>query len=327
MVNLFDLEGGQIGDENRSSSPPLGGAISSEAIHKMMGGSVSLEEIRKRRTFSEKEPREFYNFLSKFKILDEIQWNTKTLTMAIEQVCWDIAKERIAHVELKLSVDKYSQQMHCGPKEVSEFIYKQCLEESQKHGFQMALVLCLKYEANRERQKEIAKLVEDPDVARCFIGIDLVGDEAYYDSDFYADILRPWKQVGKGLVAHVGETQSAENVRTAIEKIGVRRVAHGIQAFHDPSIRSLAKERDVCFDVALSSNLYTGVVPDLKNHPVRFLLEHDVPFTIGTDDPTVLDTTLDKEYGLLSDAFGLNDLQLISIIRNSAKYAFGGKLI
>jgi adenosine deaminase len=276
-------------------------------------------------TFADDEPKCFYNFLSKFNILDEIRWDEWALDYAITQVCWDIAREHIDYAELKFSVDRYSQSLGWPNERVVKFIHGIIERECDKWGMYIALVLSLKYSTDKERQRQIAKLIET-DAAECIIGIDLVGDEAKFDPAFYAEIFAEWKKAGKGLEAHVGESQPAENVRIAIEKLGVHRVAHGIKAADYPDILALAKERNVCFDTALTSNLFTGVVPSLQEHPVKRLLDQGVAVTIGTDDPAILLTDLDREYTLLQTTFGLSDEQVIDVMHNSYLHAFPKRL-
>jgi adenosine deaminase len=272
-------------------------------------------------TFADDEPKNFYNFLSKFNILDEIHWDEWALDYAITQVCWDIAREHIDYAELKFSVDRYSQSLGWPNQRVVKFIHDIIERECDKWGMYIALVLSLKYSTDKERQRQIAKLIET-DAADCIVGIDLVGDEGVFTPDFYVPIFREWKKAGKGLEAHVGESQSAENVRIAIEKLGVHRVAHGIKAADYPDILALAKERNVCFDTALTSNLFTGVVPSLREHPAKRLINQGVAVTIGTDDPAILGTDLDKEYSLLQTTFKLSDEQIIDVMYNSYLYAF-----
>jgi adenosine deaminase len=84
----------------------------------------------------------------------------------------------------------------------------------------------------------------------------------------------------------------------------------------------VANERKVCFDIALSSNLYTGIVKDIKQHPITDMLEAGCIITIGTDDPAVLETTIDKEYKILMNELKIPEETVIELMTNSVKHAF-----
>lgn len=303
----------------RSSSSSLGGSISAKTVHALLAlPHENLDQITSKMTFANGDPYTFDKFLEKFHILEQVNWDERALGYVLGQVCWDMAKECLDYVELKFSVDKYK---FATPAEIIRFIYDRVEAGTSKWGIRVALVLSLKYEADRELQRRVAKVISDPKVVDLLGGIDIVGNEAFFERDFYQPIMREWKEAGKGLQMHVGETQSAKNVRTALE-LGIDRIAHGIRAVDDPDLLSFIKERDVCFDIALTSNIMTGVVKDIGSHPVGRILEAGCAVTIGTDDPYILQTTLDKEYELLRKHFNVGDEQLMDIMHNSIKYAF-----
>lgn len=305
----------------------VGGSISANTVwnilqlQKKHNHYKSLEHVIQKLTFCDGDEYDFQVFLRKFDILDTIAWDAQAISIAFEQICRDVYLEGIKYCELKLTINKYVQHTNWTDEAVIKFIYDKVQEQKKKYGIEIVLVLCLKYESDRHRQKEIANLINNPEIADKLVGIDLVGNEEFFDVDFYESIFDDWRKAGKGLQAHVGESQGVENVRFAIERLGVQRLAHGIRILEDESLISIIKERNICFDIALTSNLYTGVVTDIKSHPVLRLLDVGCSITIGTDDPTVLNTNLDKEYNLLS-SIGVDSGTIEKIKENSAKYAF-----
>lgn len=285
------------------------------------GTKLSPDDVLKQIAFVNGEKPSFRAFLNKFRIFEEIKWDVRAICDVVEQIVWDVARECINYAELKFSVDKYVQSTELSPQEVIRVFHDRVLFESSKWGCKIALVLSLKYESDRDHQRKMARLIED-DVSECLAGIDLVGDEACFDGAFYGPLLAEWGQAGKGVEAHVGETCGAGNVRVAIEQFGATRIAHGIRAVDDPSVLALARERDVCFDIALTSNVCTRAVEDIANHPVCRLLDEGCAVTIGTDDPVILQTNLDQEYLLLRQICNLDDDTIMDIMYNSVKYAF-----
>lgn len=299
------------------------GSIQPELVHELMPvGDLTLQEIEKRIIFSNGDKFGFDSFFSKFDIFNEIEWTEQKISRCIKQIVWDLAAERIEYAEIHFSIDKYLNSMSWTPKEALRFISRELSEVGDWWGVQVESILSLKYETDKEKQKEISKIIEDPDVLDCVVGLDLVGNEDFFDFEFYAPIFKQWKQAGKGLIAHAGESGSPENVKNAIVELGVDRIAHGIRIIDDKDVISIAKDHDIYFDIALTSNIMTRVVRDISEHPVSTMLSEGCKINIGTDDPVICGTTLDKEYGILSKVFGIKTDQLLEIMENSIMSAF-----
>jgi aminodeoxyfutalosine deaminase len=81
-----------------------------------------------------------------------------------------------------------------------------------------------------------------------------------------------------------------------LDALHADRVRHGIRAVEDPALLEELAERRVVLDVTPLSNLRTGVVPSLGEHPLPGLLAAGIPCTVSTDDPEMFDTDLTREY-------------------------------
>jgi adenosine deaminase len=86
-------------------------------------------------------------------------------------------------------------------------------------------------------------------------------------------------------------------------------------------MRRLATDR-VTLEVCISSNLHTGAVEAIDQHPLRRFLDAGVLVTLGTDNPTVSATTLTEEYLLAIDAFALSQEEVDRLIQNGHDAAF-----
>jgi adenosine deaminase len=306
-----------------------GGSISASTLQNIIkhhGGDISIQEIEKQLLFKKNEKKTFHGFLNKFNILDKIKWDPWSIDYTIRQIVWNLSKEGIKYCELKLSIGRYIKDTGWTPEDVIKHIDYILQEEGQRWDIQVGISLCLKYESKPKLQKRIAKIILDNKARDAVTAIDLVGDEAYFSPKLYKPIFKLWKEAGKGLQAHVGESCSAENVQLAIEYLGVQRIAHGIQIINNINIMKMVKERGIPLDIALTSNLYTGVVKKIKQHPIKKFFDFGIPITIGTDDPIILNTNLVKEYELAKKNFGFSDEELNKIMSNSFKFAFHPKI-
>lgn len=305
----------------------LGGAIPVETVwhilHKESGINIGLEELRNTMTYaSDHGPYWFDKFLRKFDILNSIHWNENNISQTIEDVISMTAKQGVSYAEIKFSVNKYLEYLTMTADELTVFICDSLRAAARRNNIVIAPILSIKYESSRDSQEAIMNLIDHAEVCDALTGIDLVGNEAYFDAEFYSPFFRQWKSAGKGLIAHVAESQSAENLRLAIEKMQIDRVSHGIMAAGHPEILAIAKDNNIAFDAALTSNMKTGIVHTLKNHPIKTLLENGCQVSLGTDDPVVFDTTLVREYELASREVGLTLDEIDKMKRTAIERAF-----
>lgn len=147
------------------------------------------------------------------------------------------------------------------------------------------------------------------------------GDEAGGPVEEFREVFRYARENGLRLAPHAGETAGPESVWAALE-CGAERIGHGIRSIEDPALVRHLRERDIPLEVCISSNICTGAVSSLREHPVRRLYDAGVPIVLNTDDPAMFHTTLLREYELARDEFGFGDEDLRHLARNSLRYAF-----
>lgn len=139
---------------------------------------------------------------------------------------------------------------------------------------------------------------------RGVVGVGLGGLEAEYPPEPYADVFALAKSLGLGSVPHAGEVAGAASVRGALEALGADRLRHGIRAEEDPGLVRELAGRGTVLDVCPLSNLRTGTVRSLEEHPLPRLVAAGVRCSISTDDPAMFDTDLSRDYDAAT-SFGL----------------------
>lgn len=155
------------------------------------------------------------------------------------------------------------------------------------------------------------------------VSIGIGGDEAGGPAHWFADAYRAARESGLHLTAHAGETAGPESIWAALE-IGAERIGHGIRAIDDPVLVAHLRDRQIPLEVCITSNVMTGAVPSLGQHPVRRLFDAGVPITLNTDDPGIFRTSLDREFAIAHTHFGFTEAELETVRRNADRYRFVG---
>jgi adenosine deaminase/aminodeoxyfutalosine deaminase len=167
------------------------------------------------------------------------------------------------------------------------------------------------------RVAELAAARQKQDVVAFGIG----GSEERGPAELFTDAFAFARGEGLHVVAHAGESAGPESIWAALE-LGVERIGHGIAAAGDARLMAHLRENNIPLEICITSNLVTGVVKRLEDHPVRRLYDAGVPITLNTDDPAMFRCTLEGEYRLATDVFGFTEDELKGIAENGFRYAF-----
>jgi aminodeoxyfutalosine deaminase len=144
---------------------------------------------------------------------------------------------------------------------------------------------------------------------RGIVGIGLGGEEALHPPEKFEEAFRLVREEGFGSVPHAGEVVGPPSIWGAIDALAADRVRHGIRAVEDPELLRELAERQIVLDVTPISNLRTGVVRSLDEHPLPELVAAGIPCSVSTDDPEMFDTDLTREYEAVA-SLGLHPRQL-----------------
>ncbi len=146
------------------------------------------------------------------------------------------------------------------------------------------------------------------------VGFGLGGDEAAGPASNFARVFADVRAEGLGVTVHAGEVPTMgeaarRSVREAVELCGATRIGHGVAAGADPVLLALLAARGVHIEACPRSNVATGAVERLEDHPLPAFLAAGVPCSLNTDDRTLFGLDLTGEFAAVVAACGLDDAQ------------------
>ncbi len=159
------------------------------------------------------------------------------------------------------------------------------------------------------------------------VGFGLGGDETAGPAADFAALFAAVKAEGFGVSIHAGEIPdmgeaATESVRQAVEACGADRIGHGLAAAGDPGLLDLLAGRGVCVELCPRSNMATGNIARLEDHPLRAFLDAGVPCCLNTDDRTLFGLDLRGEYAAAQDELGLTDAEQERMLEAARKAIF-----
>ncbi len=144
------------------------------------------------------------------------------------------------------------------------------------------------------------------------VGLGLDGNEAVLGrtTSKFTEVYARAGELGLGRTVHSGESSGPEGVWDVLEYLCVDRIDHGVWAIEDPVLTAELAQAGITLNITPTSNVITGLYPDLESHPIGRFMEAGVPVTINSDDPQAMSLTLSGEIEAIGRIhhWSLNDL-------------------
>lgn len=207
------------------------------------------------------------------------------------------------------------------------------LERGKKDfGVHYGVIVCAMRHMEPAVSQEIAELaVEFRNLG--VVGFDLAGEEGGYPPKKHVDAFHYIQRENFNITIHAGEAFGKESIWQAIQWCGAHRIGHGTRLIEDMKIKdgevlsmgTLAQyvlDKRIPIEICLTSNVHTGAVKSLEEHPFGILYKYKFRVTLNTDDRLMSGITLTDEYAIANEIFGLGLDELEKVTINAMKSAF-----
>ncbi|WP_204080809.1 adenosine deaminase [Mycobacterium riyadhense] len=191
------------------------------------------------------------------------------------------------------------------------------------------LVTAMRHAAVSREIAELAIRFRDKGV----VGFDIAGAEAGHPPTRHLDAFEYMRDNNARFTIHAGEAFGLPSIHEAIAFCGADRLGHGVRITDDIDVgpdggvtlgrlASILRDKRIPLELCPSSNVQTGAVASIADHPFDLLARTRFRVTVNTDNRLISDTTMTLEMHRLVEAFGYgwSDLERFTI--NAMKSAF-----
>lgn len=282
--------------------------------------SWSPEELRPYVQVVDDTP-DFLGFLAKFKLLRRFYSSREAVMRVAYEAVADAAADNIRYLELRFNPVALALNQGFSFEDVADWVSIATQQAQQDHTIQVRLIVQLgRHEPQYAHQ--LAEIAADRQ-GKGIVAIDLAGDEINYPiTPHFVEVFTWARKQGLHVTVHAAEAGGANNAREAVERLGAERIGHGVRAREDLAVMDLLKKRQITLEICPTSNLQTGIVPKLANHPLYSFYQIGIPVTINTDDPSVSNTTLTDEFQVAMRGANVPFRAIPDMILNAARAAF-----
>lgn len=304
-------------------------------LHVHMDGSVRLQtmiELAKEQgvslpTYDIEELKEFFvvsdvtkpEYLKRCELTQAVLQSRRAIRRVVSEIVWDLEAQGLLYAEIRV-VPQHHIMRGLSQRQVVDAALeglKYALESCKQ--IKVNLILCTMRGADAKDNFET--VVEAANhMGLGVVGMDIIGDEFTYRNEMYEEQFRLLREEHIPFTVHAGVLE-ADSIRQILD-YGASRIGHGVRALEDADLMETLKEIGIVMEMCPSSNLQTGAVKSLDEHPIRAFFDAGVKVAVGTNDLTICNTTLEHEYTLLHEHLGFTKEEIYQMNLNAIDGAF-----
>lgn len=262
------------------------------------------------------ECRDLNEYLEKFDYPLSLLQTPEGIAMSVSNLLEELSVQGLMYAEIR-----FAPQLHLTKGLSQRQVVEAAISGLEDAPIPCGLILCcMRMPDNKAENLETVRLAKDY-LGKGVVAVDLAGAEAVFPTKNFSDEFALARELGVPYTIHAGEADGRDSIYTALE-FGTKRIGHGIRAWEDPALLKTLAAEGITLECCPTSNLNTQIFQDLRDYPIRVMLEEGVRFTVNTDNMTVSNTTLAREWQLLMDHFPLEQSDVIRIFLNAVDAAF-----
>ena len=263
------------------------------------------------------------DFLSCFDLPLKLMQGEENLYRMAYELVETLAIQNLCYAEIRFA-PQYHSFNGLSQSDVVECVLKGIKDACRDYpSLEVGLILCMILAVGYDNEKENRETIQVTHhyLGKGVVALDLAGAEGYREMSEFEELFMEAKKLNIPYTIHAGESGPAKNVLCALS-FSPKRIGHGQAAIYDIVAVDKLKELKVPIELCVTSNVQCHVCPSFVEHPIRKLYEAGVIITVNTDNMTISDTTLVKEYEKLVKYYRITREELIECNVNSINASF-----
>jgi len=218
---------------------------------------------------------DFAHFIEVYIAVNALVTTGEDVEALVVGLARDLAAGNVRYAEV--TVTPYSHLMVGIPAEhVTAALESGRRRAASSHGVELGYVFDIPSECGPQSGVDTARWVLDH-APTGTVAFGLGGPEIGFPREVFGDAFDMVRASGLPSVPHAGETTGPESVWSALDRLGAQRIGHGIGAAQDDRLMAHLADRRIPLEICPTSNICTGAVRDLTEHPFMALWDAGVP--------------------------------------------------
>ena len=259
--------------------------------------------------------KDLNEYLKKFDFPVSLLQTKNAITLSISNLLNELKDDGLQYAELRFAP---LQHLKNGLK--IEEVIEAAIEGLKKVDIYSNLIVCAMRHHDIEENMNLFKITKKY-IGKGVCAVDLAGAEALYPVSNFKEIFEYAKENSMPYTIHAGEADGSESVKNAVN-MGATRIGHGIRSIEDESVMELIKDKNVTLEFCPKSNIDTRIFDNIKDYPLKKFIDKKIKITVNTDNMTVSNTSLKKEYTNLIKYLEIDKNDIKNLLLNSANAAF-----
>ena len=274
----------------------------------------SVEEIRNAYQFNNLQEFLDIYYEGAGVLLEEVDFYD--LTMAYLK---KVHSENVIHVEIF-----FDPQTHTDRGVPFEKVIKgihRALEDGKKN-LGVSSILIMSFLRHLDEESAFKTLEESIPFKEKIKAVGLDSSELGNPPSKFQRVFEKAKSYGFLTVAHAGEEGPSDYVHEALNLLNVSRIDHGNRSLEDETLVKKLVELKMPLTVCPLSNLKLCLVKNMKDHPIREMLDKGLMATINSDDPAYFGGYMNDNYFAIQEALNLSKQEIYKLTRNAFESTF-----
>ncbi len=238
------------------------------------------------------------------------------LTWAYMEKC---ASQNVRHSEIMFDPQTHTER-GVAFKTVINGISKACSDAKEKLG--VSSLLIMSYLRHLSEEAAFKTLAQSLPYKHLITAVGLDSSEQGNPPSKFKNVFEASIKEGYIPLAHAGEEGAADYIWEALDMLKIKRIDHGNNCLQDDTLVQEIIKRDMALTVCPLSNTALQVVDNLKNHPLKKMMDLGLKVTINSDDPAYFGGQVNQNYIEIQENLNLTKQDLYELAKNSFQYSF-----